>query len=533
MNREFSTKIITELLRWGVDEFYLCAGVRNIALIETISNIITPKKIVFNHFEERSAGFYALGRIKSLKKPVVVVTTSGTAVGELLPSVMEAYYCGLPLVVLSADRPRSYRGTGAPQSAEQNNIFGIYVSKCFDLDINDDFNLSHILQNKPLHINVCFSTPLQNGNLVPIPKPKPYNLCREAVPAPSQNDITALDKFIKNNKKILVIVSQIYQEEKEDLINFLVKLNAPIYLEAISNLRENPKLSHLQILCADKIWLHSKKSNYEFSAVLKIGGTPTHRIWRDLDETRSDIPVFSLAENVFSGIPNAQHITCNFDHFFANYVVPCSVEKNLWAQFKQYDKIFYEKMTHLFYKYPNAEQSFFFHLSKKIPPKAKVYLGTSLPIRYWDLAADYEDKSSHFNASRGLCGIDGVLSCFLGFAEENKENWGVFGDLTTLYDLAAPWMLQQRPLLKVNICVMNNGGGRIFKKVLSGPLALLTQNIHEIHFEHWAKLWNIKYEKVKSNEELFLVKSSENNIIIEIVPDAAQTEEFSNEYDLI
>ena len=144
MNREYSHEIIKKLLEWGVVEFYVCAGGRNFPLVESILNIKSKKKIVFNHFEERCAAFYALGRVKLLKKPVAVVTTSGTAVAELLPAIMEAYYSALPLVLITADRPRFYRKTGAPQSAEQKNIFGEYVSNCFDIESGELFDISHI-----------------------------------------------------------------------------------------------------------------------------------------------------------------------------------------------------------------------------------------------------------------------------------------------------------------------------------------------------------------------------------------------------
>lgn len=124
MNFNFSAKIISSLMEWGVKEFYICAGARNIPLIEIL--LQSNKKNVFSHFEERSAAFYALGRIKALQSPVAIIVTSGTAVGELLPAVMEGYYSGLPLVVVTADRPRKQRGTGAPQTAEQK-IFLEYI----------------------------------------------------------------------------------------------------------------------------------------------------------------------------------------------------------------------------------------------------------------------------------------------------------------------------------------------------------------------------------------------------------------------
>ena len=100
--------------------------------------------------DERSAAFFAIGRIKLHGAPVVVVTTSGTAVAELLPATIEAYYSGLPLVLLTADRPARFRGTGAPQSIEQVEIFGAYA----------ETSLSMWTGMRPLHLNIEFDEPL-------------------------------------------------------------------------------------------------------------------------------------------------------------------------------------------------------------------------------------------------------------------------------------------------------------------------------------------------------------------------------------
>src|SRR5207248_3106992 len=83
--------------------------------------------------------FFALGRAKLLGKPAAVVTTSGTAVAELLPAVVEAFYSGTPLIVITADRPARYRGTGAPQCIEQEGIFGPYAGGCV-VHVNGEFD---------------------------------------------------------------------------------------------------------------------------------------------------------------------------------------------------------------------------------------------------------------------------------------------------------------------------------------------------------------------------------------------------------
>ena len=112
----------------------------------------------------RSASFFALGRIKKTLKPVAVITTSGSAVVELFPACMEAYYSGLPLVMITADRPSEYRGSGAPQSIEQANIFKNYVGKSWDLSISSELPNFRVV-TQPIHINVCFGEPLLSGEV--------------------------------------------------------------------------------------------------------------------------------------------------------------------------------------------------------------------------------------------------------------------------------------------------------------------------------------------------------------------------------
>ncbi|APJ04879.1 2-succinyl-5-enolpyruvyl-6-hydroxy-3-cyclohexene-1-carboxylic-acid synthase [Silvanigrella aquatica] len=534
MNREYSLKIITELLKYGVQEFYVCAGARDIPLIETVHNIQSKKQIVFSHFEERSAAFYALGRIKSLNKPVAVITTSGTAVAELLPAAMEAYYSGLPLILITADRPKSYRGTGAPQAAEQNQIFGVYVEKCFDLDAGDEFHLQNISFKKPIHVNVCFDIPLQSGLLQQI------NLNNFEFENVSLNEnhkdhsyeLNTLKKFIDNSKNLITLVSQLDLNNNKSLISFLNKLNVPVYLESLSNIRENEDLNHLKIKCPDKLWENAKKSNFQIDSILKIGGTPTHRIWRELDESFKNINVLSINVNGFSGIPHAKNIKLSSDFILENFNFDFAKNRSQnCSDFLKSDHVCYEKLLELIHKYHLAEQSIHFHLSNLIKENSHVYLGNSLPIRYWDLAANYNSKNLKMNASRGVNGIDGQISTFLGFANElSTENWGIFGDLTALYDMVGYWMLKQRTNLNANIVIINNGGGKIFNTVLKDDIALLCQNNHNLKFEHLAKFWNMEYELYFDARN---IKNTPGIKIIEIIPDQNQTESFLKEFHLI
>jgi 2-succinyl-5-enolpyruvyl-6-hydroxy-3-cyclohexene-1-carboxylate synthase len=136
---------IARVKSFGVREFVVCGGSRNAPLVAAVADAKT-----YTFIDERSAAFFALGRIKRDDVPVAVITTSGTAVAELLPAAIEAFYSGLPLVLITADRPHRFRGTGAPQTIDQIGIFSAYAA-------SDPAKWN---REMPLHINIEFDEPL-------------------------------------------------------------------------------------------------------------------------------------------------------------------------------------------------------------------------------------------------------------------------------------------------------------------------------------------------------------------------------------
>ena len=147
-NVERASGVIAAVRAAGAREFCVCAGSRNAPLLAVLGAL--PDVRLFSFVDERSAAFFAIGRVKLHGDPVGVVTTSGTAVAEMLPAAIEAYYSGLPLILISADRPARFRGTGAPQSIEQVGIFGVYAETALDA----------WTRTRPLHLNLEFDEPL-------------------------------------------------------------------------------------------------------------------------------------------------------------------------------------------------------------------------------------------------------------------------------------------------------------------------------------------------------------------------------------
>ena len=148
LNTTRAARLIDEVRAAGVTDVCVCAGSRNSPLLVVLG--ARDELRLFSFVDERSAAFFALGRAKALEAPVAVVTTSGTAVAELLPAAIEAFYSGIPLILITADRPARFRGTGAPQSIEQVGIFGVYA----------ETSLETWTRTRPLHLNIEFDEPL-------------------------------------------------------------------------------------------------------------------------------------------------------------------------------------------------------------------------------------------------------------------------------------------------------------------------------------------------------------------------------------
>lgn len=531
MNQALALKVIQSLCEQGVSEFCICPGARNSPLVDLLLQIPTLKRTHF--YEERSAAFFAIGRMKSNPSPVAIVTTSGTAAGELLPATMEAYYSGLPLVLVTADRPIRFRGSGAPQTAEQVGIFGVYAEKCLDIQNTEGFTeLPLWTQKRPIHLNVCFEEPLLDQSAAKELKAflaKPPRALKQPTSQTTKTEdmrTDGLTDFLNSVQNPLVIVGGLASEDRAATREFLSALGAPTYFEGPSGLREDADLAQLRIHSAENILGRAKRAGYPIDGVLRLGSVPTLRLWRDLENLAGKIPVFSLSREPFSGLSWASVA----HHPVGPYLTRCSrsFSPSTHAEgFLDEDLELQKKTRALFFEEPRAEASLFHLISRTIPIGSRVFLGNSLPIREWDLAATFAPRSFEVAASRGLNGIDGQVSTFYGFSAEHCENWGIVGDLTALYDLPGPWALSEiSTQIKTRLVVMNNGGGKIFSRMFPQKEF---QNPHRIEFSAWAKLWRIPYEQWFAVPDTLTLSSQHQ--IIEILPDEAATRRFWEEYD--
>ena len=527
MSPDPAVDVLDRLRQVHVKTVCVCPGARNAELVRLLSQPDCGFE-VFWFPEERSASFFALGRCRQQGEKAAVVTTSGTAVGELLPAVMEAYYSGRPLILLTADRPRRFRGSGAPQAAEQVGIFGKYAERAYDLEGAELLPNPFDVGEKPVHINMCFEDPNSN---VALERPPGSRLPYESVPWYSDDISTyEIEDGIAQFKRPIVIVGLLEPWDHKSARRFLASFRAPVYLESLSGLRGATELGPFEIRVADRLLARVSKAGYEPDGVIRLGGVPTHRFWRDLEDV--DLPVFSVSRLEFSGLGReSTHVRADMADLPSeeegDKLQPIEGAEGLLEE----DRALHGCLESLLDQEPDSEPGLFRLLSRAIPSNSLVFVGNSLPVREWDLAACWLDRGLEVVASRGLNGIDGQISTFLGMCWPGRSNWAILGDLTTLYDLAGPWPLSQLPQdLNATLVIINNGGGKIFDRMFPETAF---QNRHNLSFEHWAAMWGLGYERADTAEALAECARRPNAglRVIEVRPDVDSTGRFWAAYN--
>jgi len=505
MNISMARDLIKDLCQFGVRDFVVCPGGRNAPLVKIL--VAAERLNVISFYEERSAAFFALGIAKAKGRPVAVVTTSGTAVAELSPAMIEACYAGVPLIAVTADRPGSYRGTGAPQAMNQLHFFGEHAADfCNWSSVGRDPVI--VFRDQPVHINIEFDEPLID-EAIGAWSPDLLDSSLESKPkgAFGPERFLEFDEFsIIKSKSPLVLVSGLTGPEAEFVGDYFDQTGVVFFAEATSNLRHRPNA---------RINL-PKRALSDFDSVIRIGGVPTQRLWRDL-EKRTDLPVFSFSRLPFSGLARSSMTFHLQDlgklRFSVEQLQTCGKawgSTGIWNADQAETRIRGR---------PKSELTFVASLSKAIDEGDVVFLGNSLPIREWDLVA--EKKRHQFFFNRGMNGIDGLIATFLGVAagRSNKSHqfWMVIGDLSTLYDLQSLQLLKQVNNCKLRIVVLNNSGGRIFRPMFKDEAF---ENQHSLNFEAFATAFGWSY--LQWTEGLLPVHLPDA-VLIEAQPDLEQS----------
>lgn len=300
--------------------------------------------------------------------------------------------------------------------------------------------------------------------------------------------------------KPLVLIGGLARDQRDRVRQFALRLNAPVYAEPLSGLREDRELEPL-LLRNERLL-----ASLGFSRVIRIGNVPTLRFWRDLDEKLRDVPLVNYSALPFRGLSRGE--VQSLDEL-PRHVKPVERDETCFAR----DRELSERLDRILEVEPESELALIRGLSRDLPERTRVYLGNSLPVREWDLVATREHRDWVLEANRGANGIDGQLSTFFGWCSPEALNVAIVGDLTALYDSNAPWIVPQLdPAIEFQIYIINNGGGRIFSRV-SSLRALsdetrerLIENTHSLSFEPWAAMWGLAYDNRDAGRAVIEIK---------------------------
>ena len=515
--KQFSSKRSIQLLayllkEYGIFNIVISPGSRNAPLSIHFSE--TDEFNCYSIVDERSAAFVGLGMAKSEKKPVAITCTSGSASANYYPSITEAFYQNVPLLILTADRPTDFVDIFDGQTIRQNAIFAQHSYGDFQLledgkENADEENFNLIKKaielcfekQGPVHINIPLEEPLyQLVSELPTFPPIEKTIQKKQYELPSN-----LAAEWNLSKRILILVgTRDYSEELEMQLGQLVKNHSVVVLtEATSNIKHPKFFSHI-----DRYIFNFSEEDFKTYApdlLVTIGQNVVskkvkqflrkakpknhwhiHEIWQP--DT-----FFSLTEK----------IETQPEIFFKKLLNFIKLEPqpyfNLWDVLR--DK---RDLKHKDYclKTPFSDFKFFEILSEKLPENINLHFSNSSAIRYAQLF-DFQKNKTFCN--RGTSGIDGSTSTAMGFAMKSAQQTVlVTGDLGFFYDINGLWNNYIPPYTR--IIIFNNGGGDIFK-IIPGPGStnaleefILTK--HHKNAEYIAKHFGFSYTKVSDEDTL-------------------------------
>ena len=480
------------LLKKEIRDIVFSPGSRNAPLISTMT--ATGEFRCLNIVDERSAGFFALGMAAQMQKPVAIACTSGSAVLNYAPAIVEAYYQKIPLLILTADRPPEWIDQGDGQTIRQNEIYRNYVRSSYSLmekveNANDEWYAGRTINQAvndlmypdfaPVHINIPFPEPLYELIDAPLPEPKIINVHRqtgtEGISEAAAEKFTALWNQSKN--KMIIAGQMPFANGLGTILNNLTDdPSVAVLTETTSNLKGGNFIS-----CIDNVLAAiEKEQDYAPDLLITLGGQiVSKKIKIFLRKNRPTTHChFSRSGEHTDTFQSLTDIFPDDPVLFFNSVkdrfTPCdSGYTNKW---KQLDLITQQRHNVFLGKCEFSDLKAFEIIMKHLPDRSILHLSNSTPVRYSQLFVC--DKDIDFMANRGVSGIDGVVSTAAGSAyATDKITTVIVGDLAFFYDSNALWNKHLSGNLR--IIVINNFGGGIFR-FLDGSSAMPEL---ETHFE--------------------------------------------------
>jgi len=502
--------LVDELYQLGVREVVISPGSRSTPL----SILFCEHNFeIFVNIDERSSGFFALGIAKEQVRPVVLICTSGSAVANYLPAIVEAKYSGVPLIVLTADRPPELRSVGAPQAIDQNKIFNNFTKYYEELSMPQEsesmYGYVRVVMQKAysnamtkkygvVHINVPIREPL-----IPDLSILDFTLGRnknkfECIEGETQ---VLMDRSIFKNKNGIVICGgDVYSDYHQEILKLGERLKAPVLADPLSNLRN---YSNEIIIDSYDAFLNNDDIKRELKPefIIHLGQVPVSKrlqqfltlhhevLYIQVDESFQYCnPTLSTKKYIVSSPKLFAH-SINIENSNTEYL-------NKWVS---YQKQMRKQLNDAKDEENLFEGKLIQKLQNMLPEKSRLVVANSMSIRDMDYFFEARNQNIKILCNRGANGIDGTVSTALGVSTSNNPTILVTGDLAFYHDLNG-LLIGKTNNLNLIILLLNNDGGGIFRYLPQSKekhfvnLFLTPQGIN---FEGVKTLYNTVYYQAK------------------------------------
>jgi 2-succinyl-5-enolpyruvyl-6-hydroxy-3-cyclohexene-1-carboxylate synthase len=494
----------------GIKHIVISPGSRNAPLTIGFTNHSYFK--CYSIVDERCAAFFALGIAQQIQEPVTLICTSGSALLNYYPAIAEAFYSDIPLVVLSADRPKHLIDIGDGQTINQKTVFANHVlysanlkedeQHTNDVEINNALNTA-ILQSGPVHVNIPFSEPLYDRIDEFMVFPKSIEATKKVENIESLSDYRSLWDNAKR-KLVLIGVNMPNTVEQKYLDLLANDESVIVFTETTSNLHHNNFFPSIDKIIAPLVEDEFKQLQPEI--VLTFGGMvvskkvkaflrdykPKHH-WH-IDAKKANDTFFCLSKHF------KYSVNYFFKSFFEGYKLTQSNYQSYWQEFKLTREKHHKAYLNTI---PYSDLKVFDNILESIPEYCILQLGNSSTVRYSQLFN--LNKTLKVYCNRGTSGIDGSTSTAIGAASVSKEQTVfITGDLSFFYDSNALW--NNYIPSNFRIIVINNGGGGIFR-ILPGHkntdnFDTYFETKHKLSAKQLCEMYDFEYLKAKNQEEI-------------------------------
>lgn len=562
---EFAAAVLERFLHLGVRHIVVCPGSRSQALALAAAEFERSGAVTLHvRVDERSAAFLALGLAVETAQPVIVVTTSGTAVANLHPAVLEAHHSGVPLILLTADRPEELRGIGSNQTTDQFGMFGSAVRFAREVEApsSTGFDRAYIAELAaeaysaaaghsgapgPVQLNMSFREPLSG----PFSLPSQFST-EEVAPAngplagePPSGARSAMAERISAQPETVVIAGHGAGARASDIA---VQLGAPLIAEVSSGAHFGPNLvvAYRELLRDVQfggrvrraiVFGHPTLSrevpellsrDEVETVVVRCGGGEDYNPGRQIDTFVDDV-------EVADGPDNSREARAWLGTWVAASRTLSATDPIPTADPRTDDRVLaaeFARSQLAAFREPISRRMLVNAVWQKTWPHDRLVFAASRLIREAD--ASVPGKKIRVHANRGLAGIDGTIATATGIAiaSQSAEHGGnaaagttrvVLGDLALLHDVGSLLGGAGEDAPRMQLIVGNDGGGTLFDLLevaeTANPAAFdrVLYTPHQVHLSGLAEAYGWDYRFATNRGELDeALSSASGRTIIEV-----------------